>query len=516
MELINYTQSWLSILPPLVAIVLAIITHRVLLSLGVAVILGALLLTNFHPIHTLTYLAEIFISLFYADGSFNDWNIALIIFLLLLGILTAVITRLGGTKAFGEWALTHIHTQRRARMFAVFIGLMLFIDDYFNSLATGQIARPITDANKVPRAKLAYLIDSTAAPICLLSPFSSWGAYVMGLITVIFLQHELDFTSALSVYVSLIPFNFYPFIALTFVFTVAYTGWSFGPMREHQLKASLGQLFSHSKGPVPGELSKIEIGKNGHIRDLILPLVTLIAVTLLSIFVLGYYSTLELNMPITVLAIMQNTNVAFALVMGAASGLSVALILSIFDDFKFNDYLQTVKRGSKAMLTAIYILTFAWLIIEVTGSIGTGKFLAHWINDALPIALLPALCFLLAGIMAFSTGSSWGTFGIMLPIAANIAIAIEPSMMTVMMAAVLSGALFGDHCSPISDTTILAATGAGCHLMDHVLTQMPYCLLKAVIALIGFLVYGFTLSLWMSFGVMLLLFLIVFFTLRKD
>jgi Na+/H+ antiporter NhaC len=516
MELADYTQSAISVLPPLVAIVLAIITHRVLLSIGVAIVLGALLLTSFQPLATLAYLGQIFASLFYWEDGLNGWNIALITFLLLLGVLTAVITRLGGTKAFGEWALTHIHTQRRARLFTVVAGLLIFIDDYFNSLTVGQIARPITDANKIPRAKLAYLIDSTAAPICLLSPFSSWGAYVMGILAVIMTQHGMASSSPLTEFVSIIQFNFYPFISLLFVFAVAYSGWVIGPMKEHQMRASLGQLFSHSKGPVPGEISKMKVGENGHIRDLILPLVILIATCVLAIFALGYYHVLRESLPVSILEIMKNTDIAIALVIGAATGLGAALLLSLFDSFQTNDYVQSVKIGCKAMAPAIYILIFAWMIIEITDSMGTGEYLALYINDALPIALLPALAFLLAGLMAFSTGSSWGTFGIMLPIAANIAIAIEPSLMTVMLAAVLSGALFGDHCSPISDTSILASTGAGCHLMDHVITQIPYCLIKAGIALLGFLLYGFTESFWISVNVMLLIYIALLIFMRKE
>ncbi len=516
MELVDYTQSAISVVPPVVAIVLAIITHRVLLSLGIAIVLGALLLTNFQPLVTLLYLTENFSKLFYSQGSLNGWNIALISFLLILGVLTAVITRLGGTKAFGEWALKHIHTQRRARLFTVFIGLLIFIDDYFNSLTVGQIARPITDANKIPRAKLAYLIDSTAAPICMISPFSSWGAYVMGILAVIMVQHNFESTSPLTEFLAIIPFNFYPFVSLLFVFAVAYSGWSIGPMKAHQIKASLGQLFSHSKGPVPGEISKMQVGENGHIRDLILPLLALVVITLISVFALGYYHALQLGLPMSTLEIMKNTDIAIALVIGAATGLGTALLLSLFDSFKTSDYVQSFKVGCKAMAPAVYILIFAWMVIEVTTAMGTGEYLAMYINDAWPIALLPALAFLLAAVMGFSTGSSWGTFGIMLPIAANIAIAIEPSLMTIMLAAVLSGALFGDHCSPISDTSILASTGAGCHLMDHVITQIPYCIMKAAIVLVGFLVYGFTLSFWISVSVMLLLFVVVLIFMRTS
>lgn len=516
MELSDFTQSSLSLLPPLLAIVLAIITHRVLLSLGIAIVVGTLLLNQFHPIASATYLVTEFFQLFWKDGHANSWNICLISFLLLLGMLTAFITRMGGSAAFGRWALKHIHSARQARLFTFFLGMLIFIDDYFNSLAVGQVARPVTDQFKVSRAKLAYLIDSTAAPVCLISPFSSWGAFVMGVLALIISTHGLEGFSPLSTFISLLPYNFYPFMSLLIVGVVAYTGWGIGPMKDHQLRANLGQLFSHAKGPVPGEISKIPLIKDGHVRDLLIPIATLIISTFMCMILLGIYHLQQAHVPVETMKIFEYTDVALSLVLGAALALCSCVVLGAQDHLKWADYSLIIRMGSKAMAPAIYILLFAWMIITIINTMGTGIYLSSHINETLPTALLPAILFIMAAAMGFSTGSSWGTFGVIMPIAANVAMVVEPSLMIPMLAAVLSGALFGDHCSPISDTSILSSTGAGCHLMDHVITQIPYCLMKAAICLAGYLVYGYTRSYALTLATLALGFVIAVLFMRQH
>lgn len=507
-HLVDYSHSFVAVIPPLLAIVLAILTHRVLISLGIAIVAGAFMLNDFNSIATWQYLQSTFFSLFWEKGEPNLWNLSLISFLLLLGVLTAFITRMGGTKAFAQWALVHIRSARQARMFTVFLGVIIFIDDYFNSLAVGQVARPVTDQYKIARAKLAYLVDSTAAPVCLLSPFSSWGAFIMGVLALILSTHpSLDYTP-LSAFISILPYNFYPFLSVLIVLTVAYTGWGIGPMKTHLIQASLGQLFSHSKGPVPGEISKIPQDENGHVRDLLIPILTLIFSTAGFIILLGVLGAQTAGTSVTVMHVLENTDVALALVLGAGLGLLTCVVLAMLDKLKLKDYGLVIYSGGKAMAPAIYILLFAWMMIEIINTIGTGTYLASLLNEALPLALLPTLLFLLAAAMGFSTGSSWGTFGVMLPIAANIALNLDPTLAMPMMAAVLSGAIFGDHCSPLSDTSILSSTGAGCHLMDHVITQIPYCLMKATICIAGFLTYGFTRSYLITLSVVLIGYLI--------
>lgn len=503
------SDSVLSLAPAILAIGLSMLTHRVLLSLAIAVVVGALLLNDFHLISTAAYIGNSALHLVWHEGP-NLWNLSLITFLLMLGVLTAFITRMGGTKAFGAWALTHIHTQRGARLFTISLGMLIFIDDYFSSLAVGQVARPVTDEHKIARAKLAYLIDSTSAPVCVLSPLSSWGAYIMGILTLIMTTHHLEKDSALAMFFQLIPFNFYPFMALVIVVIVAYTGWGIGPMKAHLVRASLGHIFSEGKGAVPGEIGKISVDDRGRVRDLLVPILMLIVCAMLLIVAFGCHGIYLSGESFSVLRILEHTDVGTALLVAAAIALVSCIVLSSSHRFTKKDYLSTVVSGVRSMMPAIYILLFAWMIIEVIGAIGTGEYLAHFIHENLPIAFLPVLIFLLAGVMAFSTGTSWGTFGIMLPIAANIALAVEPSFLMPMMGAVLSGALFGDHASPISDTTILSATGAGCHLMDHVVTQMPYALLSAGIVAVGFLVFGFTqVYVWSIAAMFVLLFLAV-------
>jgi Na+/H+ antiporter NhaC len=500
--LADYSQSFVAVIPPVLAILLAILTHRVLVSLGIAIVAGAVMLNHFNPLSTGGYLLATFTGLFWDNGP-NLWNLCLIAFLMLLGMLTAFITRMGGTKAFAQWALIHITSPRQARLFTVFLGMLIFIDDYFNSLAVGQVARPVTDQYKISRAKLAYLVDSTAAPVCLISPFSSWGAFIMGVLAIIITSHPTMNYTPLSAFIAMLPYNFYPFLSVLIVFTVAYTGWGIGPMKSHIVKASLGQLFSHDKGPVPGEISKIPQDENGHVRDLVIPILTLIIATVAFIIGLGVIGTHTAGLPMTVMHILEHTDVAVALVMGAGLGLLSCVAFAILDKFKSQDYALVIKSGLGAMAPAIYILLFAWMMIDIINAMGTGVYLASLLNEALPLALLPTLLFLLAAAMGFSTGSSWGTFGVMLPIAANVALSLDPSLQMPMMAAVLSGAIFGDHCSPLSDTSILSSTGAGCHLMDHVITQIPYCLMKASICIAGFLVFGFTRSYAITLAVVL-------------
>jgi Na+/H+ antiporter NhaC len=491
MALHVFNDSVLSLVPAVLAISLSMLTHRVLFSLAVAIIAGALLLNDFQMLPTLSYIGTNALHLVWENG-WNMWNISLIVFLLGLGVLTAFITRMGGTKAFGAWALNHIHTQRGARLFAVSLGMLIFIDDYFSSLAVGQVARPVTDQHKIARAKLAYLIDSTSAPVCVLSPLSSWGAYIMGILTLIMTTHHIENYSALAIFFELIPFNFYPFVALLLVVLIAYTGWGIGPMKNHLMKAKLGKLFSEGKGAIPGEITKIVVDPNGRVRDLLVPIITLILFAIAFIIAFGVYGIHLSGQSFSVLRVLEYTDVGTALLIAAAVALISCIWLSAAHHFRAKDYGSVVVSGLRSMMPAIYILLFAWMIIDVIGEMGTGEYLAHFINQNLPIAFLPVLLFLISGVMAFATGTSWGTFGIMLPIAANIAMAVEPAFLMPMMGAVLSGALFGDHASPISDTTILSATGAGCHLMDHVITQMPYAVLSALLVAVGFLVFGFT------------------------
>ncbi|MEC4726892.1 Na+/H+ antiporter NhaC family protein [Shewanella sp. D64] len=499
MTTLSYADSALSLLPPVVAILLAIVTRRVLLSLGVGIILGAVLITDFSAVDTGQYLAKQVTGLFWDDGSLNSWNLYLLGFLVLLGMITALITVSGAAKAFADWARTKIRNKRDAKLLTMFLGCVVFIDDYFNSLVVGSVARPLTDRYYISRCKLAYLLDSTAAPICVISPVSSWGAYIIALIGGILTAHGFTDSGHLSVFIQMIPMNFYAIFALLLLFCVAFMGLDIGPMRQQELNAQKGHLYDESKGLPPGANSDLPEADNGKILGLFLPISVLVAATFYFMVSSGSDALAAKGAEFSLIGAFENTDVASSLFFGAAIGLVSTIILVISQGLEKSYIIKGIITGARSMLPAIYILLFAWTIAGVIGHMETGKYMASLATGNIPFALLPAVLFVLAGFTAFSTGTSWGTFGIMLPIAADMAMGTHSSMMLPMLASVLAGAVFGDHCSPISDTTILSSTGANCHHMDHVMTQLPYALIVAVISLVGYTVLGFTESVLAGF-----------------
>ncbi|WP_394388220.1 Na+/H+ antiporter NhaC family protein [Shewanella woodyi] len=499
MTTLSYADSALSLLPPVVAILLAIVTRRVLLSLGVGILLGAVLISDFSVGGSGKYLAQQVTGLFWDDGSLNSWNLYLLGFLILLGMITALITVSGAAKAFADWARTKIRNKRDAKLLTMFLGCVVFIDDYFNSLVVGSVARPLTDRYYISRSKLAYLLDSTAAPICVISPVSSWGAYIIALIGGILTAHGFADSGHLSVFVQMIPMNFYAVFALLLLLCVAFMGLDIGPMRQHELNAQKGNLYDESKGLPPGANSDLPEADNGKILGLFLPITVLVVATFYFMVSSGSDALSAKGLEFSILGAFENTEVASSLFFGALIGLASTLILVISQGLDRSYMFKGLVTGARSMLPAIYILLFAWTIAGVIGQMETGKYMASLATGNIPFALLPAVLFILAGFTAFSTGTSWGTFGIMLPIAADMAMGTHTNMMLPMLASVLAGAVFGDHCSPISDTTILSSTGANCHHMDHVMTQLPYALIVAVISLVGYTVLGFTESILAGF-----------------
>ncbi|WP_394128761.1 Na+/H+ antiporter NhaC family protein [Shewanella maritima] len=514
MIITSYADSALSLLPPVIAILLAVVTRKVLLSLGVGIIIGALLLTDFSPINTASFMGDTVTGLFWEDGAVNDWNVYLLGFLIFLGMITALITVSGSSRAFAHWARQRIRNKRDAKLMTMFLGCVVFIDDYFNSLVVGSISRPITDRYHISRAKLAYLLDSTAAPVCVISPISSWGAYIIALIGGILVTHGFTEVGHLSAFVQMIPMNFYAVFALLLLLCVAFFTLDVGPMRQHELNAQRGELFDESKGQPPGATSDLPEGETGKIYGLFVPILALIFATISLMVSSGASALAADDKAFSILGAFENTDVAWALFYGSIIGFAVTLVLSIVQKVDRQLIVQGMLVGAKSMLPAIYILLFAWTIAGVIGQLETGKYMASLATGNIPFALLPAMLFLLAGLTAFSTGTSWGTFGIMLPIAADMAMGSDSTMMLPMLSAVLAGAVFGDHCSPISDTTILSSTGASCHHIDHVMTQLPYALIAAFISIIGYLVLGFTQSLLLSFAAASVVFIICVLLLR--
>ncbi len=503
MELIHYSDSALSLVVPLVALTLAIATRKVLLSLGCGIILGALLLTDFNVANTLKHLFDLAVGLvwekgdltqgsFLEVGSFNTWNMSIVVFLFLLGMLTSVMMVSGATSAFADWAKKHIKTRRGTTLLTAFLGIFIFVDDYFNSLAVGSVSRPLTDRYKVSRAKLAYLLDSTAAPMCVIMPISSWGAYIIAVIGGILASHAISDITPISAFMQMIPLNFYAIFALAMVLAVVWFELDFGLMAKEEKAAQNGQLFDAKKGKPAGATVELPEFEQGRISGLIIPICLLILSTVFFMIYSGAGALAEADKAFSILGAFENTDVGSSLVYGAITGLSASIILSVISGVPFSLLAQAGFHGAKSMLPAVYILFFAWAIGSTIGSLETGKYLATLVGDSIPTGLLPFIMFTLAGFMAFATGTSWGTFGIMLPIAGDMAAATEITLILPMLASVLAGSVFGDHCSPISDTTILSSTGANCHHMDHVLTQLPYALATALVCSLGYLVLGFS------------------------
>ncbi|WP_133126120.1 Na+/H+ antiporter NhaC family protein [Vibrio sp. 10N.286.49.B3] len=512
MNLIDFATSPLSLLPPLVALSLAIVTRRVILSLGVGIVAGALLLTDFSFTNALTYSATKIANIAVEDGSLNTWNLSIIVFLVLLGMTTALLTLSGGTRAFAEWAQARVKSKRGSKLLAAFLGVFIFVDDYFNSLAVGSISRPVTDRFQVSRSKLAYILDSTAAPMCVIMPVSSWGAYIMTIIGGILVSHGVTEYSALGAYARLIPMNFYAVFAVLMVFAVIWFQLDVGQMRKHEIEASQGRGFDNDGESLHEELG-IDESLNGKVSDLVLPISALIIATVSALMLTGAQALASEELPFSVLGAFENTDVTTSLVYGGLIGLIVALITVFKQKLPTVDIVRTLWIGAKSMFGAVLILVFAWSIASVISDMQTGTYLSSLVQGSINPHWLPVILFLLSGIMAFSTGTSWGTFGIMLPIAGDMSAATDIALMLPMLSAVLAGSVFGDHCSPISDTTILSSTGARCNHIDHVATQLPYALSVALVSVVGFIVLGMTDSVWLSFSAAMVTFIAVCFAL---
>lgn len=485
----SYADSVWSLLPPLLALSAAVLTRKVVLSLGVGIIAGILLLAGGDISQAVVLLGNKLLALVWDDGALNSWNLSILAFLLLLGMLTSLMSLSGATRAFGDWAIQHVKTARGARLMSAGLGILIFIDDYFNSLAVGSVSRPVTDKLNTSRAKLAYLLDSTAAPMCVLMPVSSWGAYIIAVIGGILVSHQITELSALYAFVSLIPMNFYALFAIAMVLATAYWPIDLGGMKRCEQKARQGDVGRLKTAALAEEQEPLN---NGRIDGLLVPLVILLLATFVLLIATGARALLEQNLPFSMLGALENTDVGLSLVGGGIVALVTSLSMVKRQKPQARQVMTALSLGAQSMKSAIIVLLFAWCIGAVISDLETGTYLASFVGEQITPQMLPLILFLIAGVMAFATGTSWGTFGIMLPIAGDMAAATEISLMLPLLAAVLAGAVFGDHCSPISDTTILSSTGAGCDHIEHVRTQLPYALLVALISAFGFAVLGYS------------------------
>ncbi len=471
----------LSILPPVIAIVLALITKEVISSLLIGVLTGAFIYSNFNLISTLETTFEIM------TGKMAD-NSSMILFLALLGSLVAVVTLAGGSEAYGKWASRKIKTKQGASLATAGLGLLIFIDDYFNCLTVGTVMRPVTDKNGISRAKLAYLIDATAAPICIIAPISSWAASVINVI------EESGVEGGLSMFMSSIPFNFYALLTIISVIFFSISKRDIGKMGD----PALIETSVNESADVTREFTPSNKGK---VFDLIIPIASLIVFTVASMLYTGGF----FDGGVTLADAFGNSAVNASLIYGAFLSLLVAFIMYVPRKLvSFNDFMHAFGVGVKSMIPAISILILAWSIGGICSAdyLNAGGYIGELVRtNNVSLALLPAIIFIVAGFLAFSTGTAWGTFGILIPILTTILAELNAlEFLPIILGAIFSGSVLGDHCSPISDTTILSSAGSGCDHIAHVSTQIPYALTVAVAAFVGFLVGGITNNVYISFS----------------
>ncbi|MBQ3181640.1 MAG: Na+/H+ antiporter NhaC family protein, partial [Clostridia bacterium] len=461
----RYYKTIMALMPPIIAIVLALVTKEVYSSLFVGILAAGLLVTEFKPVATLnTVLNDGFI------GSLADsWNVGILIFLVLLGIIVSLINKAGGSKAFGEWAKKHIKTRVGAQLATFALGVLIFVDDYFNCLTVGSVMRPVTDSHRISREKLSYLIDATAAPICMIAPISSWAAAVSGVV---------EGQNGLELFIKAIPYNFYSLLTIVMIIAISLMKFDYGPMKKFEFDALSKDVISDE---VEEEISD---GKKRSVWDLVFPVIVLIASCVCGMLYSGGFFTDGVSF----VDAFAGCDASVALSWGAIIALIITIIYMIARRIiTFKDAMECVPNGFIAMVPPILILTFAWTLSGLTGMLGADVYVAGLMENAAAglTNLLPAIIFLVAVGLAFSTGTSWGTFGILIPIVVSV-FAADSTILTIGISACLAGAVCGDHCSPISDTSIMSSAGAKCNHINHVSTQLPYALTVAAVSFVAY------------------------------
>ena len=491
-----FIGTWWSLVPPLLAIVLALVTKEVYSSLFIGVAMGALLYTGFHPWNA-------FVAFF--DIMKNSMNLNILIFDVLLGMIIVLMSKSGGSAAYGKWAGTKIKSKKSAMLATTGLGVLIFVDDYFNCLTVGSVMRPVTDRFKVSRAKLAYIIDATAAPVCIIAPISSWAAAVNSYVP------EDAGISGFQLFLRTIPYNLYAILTLLMVFTIILTGLDFGLMKKHEKNAAAGDLFT-SGGEEFDQVKEEEISSNGKVIDLVLPVLVLIGTAIGAMIYTGF-----LGGATDVVTAFSGCDAETSLIF--ATLITVMFMLVLYLPRKvitFKGFMDSFVEGFKMMIPAIGILIFAWSLKGMGDALEIASFVENLVgSNASASVLLPAILFLVAIFLSFSTGTSWGTFAILVP----IAIAMFPGadnmqMMIIAVASVLSGAVCGDHVSPISDTTVMSSAGAQSNHINHVTTQMQYAVVVAVVSASGYVIAGFVHIWWLVLGISAVLLLVVLFVIK--
>lgn len=502
----QYYATFISLVPALVAILLALITKEVYSSLFIGIVLGALFQNNFSLVPSF-------------DTLLNDGLIAsvsgtagIFIFLVVLGILVALINKTGGSAAFGRWAKKNIKTKAGAAICTFVLGVLIFIDDYFNCLTVGSVMRPVTDSHKISRAKLAYLIDATAAPICMIAPISSWAAAVSEYTTGV-TNAAGEEISSLALFCQAIPYNFYSLLTFVFIIGITLMKLDYGPMKLHEKNAANGDLFTFG-GEVKGGEELENGNEKGRVIDLVLPIILLIAVAVVALIYVGGFFTAGSDVYGDFIGAFGNTDATVGLPLGGIAVLIVTIIyLMARGLISFKEAMGCIPKGFIAMVPAILILTMATALKNMTGLLGSDLFVQNALANAGELAnFLPAIIFLVACGISFATGTSWGTFGILIPIVLGVFPA-GSELMIIGMSACLAGSVCGDHCSPISDTTIMSSAGAQCEHVNHVSTQLPYALTVAGVSFVSYIVAGLVknvyISLAVAFAIMLLTLVVI-------
>ena len=471
-------STFFSLLPPVIAIVLALNTKEVYTSLLVGIASGALLYANGNLELALNTL------FFNEDGGMitklsDSGNVGILAFLVMLGILVALMNKAGGSAAFGRWASTHIHSRAGAQFATLLLGVMIFVDDYFNCLTVGSVMRPVTDRQKVSRAKLAYLIDSTAAPICIIAPVSSWAAAVTSSVP------AGSGINGFTMFLRTIPYNYYAILTMVMSLFLIFSGLDYGPMKKHEDNALLGDLFTTDDRPY-GDDADDGSDTRGHVVDLIAPVLVLIAACIFGmVYTGGFFEGVDF---VTAFA---DCNASAGLVLGSSIALLFTFVFyRVRNVMTFQDFAACIPEGFKAMVSPMLILTLAWTLSGMTNLLGAKYYVANLLGGSAAALqyLLPVIIFLVAVFLAFATGTSWGTFSILIPIVCHAF--PQGEMLVVSIAACLSGAVCGDHCSPISDTTIMASAGAHCSHVNHVSTQLPYAITAAACSAVCYIITG--------------------------
>ena len=468
-----FFQTPWSLLPAVIAIALALITKEVYSSLFIGILTGGLLYSSFSFEGTLLHVFNDGIVASLADS----YNVGILVFLVILGAMVSIMNRAGGSAAFGRWAGERIHTRAGAQLATIGLGVLIFIDDYFNCLTVGSVMRPVSDKHRISRAKLAYVIDATAAPVCIIAPVSSWAAAV---------SSYVEEGNGLFLFIKAIPFNFYAILTIVMMIVLALTNLDYGPMARHERNAiENGDLFS-GKRAYAEETSRTDT--KGKVIDLVLPILVLIVSCVIGmVYSGGFFSGASF------VEAFSNSDASVGLMLGSAVTLVLTVIFYLCRRvLSFREIMDGIPDGFKAMVPAILILTFAWSLKNMTDSLGAKQFVAGLVQQSAGSfhALLPGIVFLIACFLSFATGTSWGTFGILIPITLSVFPLTEP-LGVVCVSACMAGAVCGDHCSPISDTTIMASAGAQCDHVTHVSTQLPYAITVAAVSFVAYLIAGF-------------------------